>query len=221
MSTTNLAGSLLDRARVAKLGKGIHDNVVITKVDTAERKNKGVPIKKMLYITYATIDPATKKKKQEAEVSWWTLDPTSEFFFSNLREFCVQLHGLLSCYMTETEAFDVFSIAFDEFKDLKSVNDIEETKWKKADVITIQDTLASLFAAAIAPFIGVTAIPIRLKLSTDSKGENVAYSSYGVFAEPMTVTETHLKFSEAELKNHSKAGNTTATPRTASAALSL
>lgn len=220
MSTTNLVGSLLDRAKVSKLGKGIHDNVVIIKVDPDERKGKNGPIKKMMYITYATIDPDTKKKKHEIELAWWTLDPTSEFFFSNLREFCVQLHGLLACYMTEEEAFEAFATAFDEF-DFTTVTEIEETKWKKVDVNSIQATLSKLFAEAITPFIGTNVAPIRLKISTDSKGENPSYSSYGVFAEPMTVKETHLKFSEAELKNHSKAGNTVVAPKTASAALSL
>jgi hypothetical protein len=220
MSTTDLAGSLLNKAKVARLGKGIHDNVVIIKVDPEERKNKGVPIKKMLYITFATIDPETKKKKQEVELAWWSLDPTSEFFFSNLREFCVQIHGLLACYMTDEEAFTAMSAAFEEF-DFKSVADIEETKWKRNDVNTIQETLATLFVTAITPFIGVNVTPIRLKISTDSKGENAAFSSYGVICEPMTVVETRLKFSDSELKNQSKAGNTTVAPRTASAALSL
>jgi hypothetical protein len=220
MSTTDLAGSLLNRAKVARLGKGIHDNVVITKVDPEERKSKGVPIKKMLYITFATVDPESRRKKNEVELAWWTLDPTSEFFFSNLREFCVQIQGLLACYMTDDEAFAAMSTTFDEFE-FKSVAEIEETKWKRNDVNSIQDTLATLFAAAIAPFVGVDKPLIRLKVSTDSKGENVAFSSYGVISEPMTVAETHLKFSDAELKNHSKAGNTVVTPKTASAALSL
>src|SRR5664279_1337438 len=140
MSTNNLAGSLLDRAKVSKLSKGIHDNVVITKVDPEERKHKGAPIKKMLYITYATIDPDTKKKKNEIELSWWTLDPTSEFFYSNLREFCVQLQGLLSCYMTDDQAFDAMEKAFDGLE-FTSVTDIEAFKWKKKDVDTVTDNL--------------------------------------------------------------------------------
>lgn len=218
MSNTSLAGSLLDRAKVAKLGKGIYDNVVITKVDAEERKHKGAPIKKMLYISYATIDPETKKKKNEVELAWWQLDPTSEFFFSNLREYCVQLQGLLSCYMSDDDAFAAMASAFEDF-DFASIADMEAYKWKKKDVDTVQDKLKALFAEAIAPFVGVNVAPIRLKISTDSKGENTAYSSYGVFAEPMTVKETRLKFSESELKNHSKAGNTTAAPRTASSAL--
>jgi hypothetical protein len=217
MSANNLAGSLLSMVKVARFGKGIHDNVVITKVDPEERKNKGIPIKKMLYITYATVDPDTRKKKNEAELAWWTLDPTSEFFFSNLREMCVQLHGLLSCYMPEDEAFTAMSTAFDEFE-FKSVDEIEAYKWKKKDVDAIQTNLSNLFATAIAPYVGLNGPLIRLKVSTDSKGENIAYSSYGVFAEPMTVKETRLKFSEAELKNHSKAGNVTAANKPASAA---
>lgn len=221
MSTENLTGSLLNRVKVAKLGKGIHDNVVILKVDTQGRKNnQSVPLKKMLFITWATIDPATKKKKQEVELSWWTLEPTSEYFFSNLREFCVQLNAILACYMTEEEAFEAMSTAFDEFE-FKSVQEIETTKWKRNDVNSIQDTLATLFEKAITPFIGIDSTPIRLKISTDPKGENAAYPNYGVFVEPMTVKETRLKFSDSELKNHSKAGNTTLAPKVASAALSL
>jgi hypothetical protein len=219
MSTINTAGSLINRVRVAKLGKGIHDNVVIVRVDPEERKNKGIPIKKMLYITYATIEPDTQKKINELELAWWTLDPASEFFFSNLRELCVQLQGLLSCYMTDDEAFTAMEPAFAGFA-FTSVDEIEAYKWKKKDVDTIQDELKTLFTAAITPFIGVTAAPIRLKVSTDSKGENPAYPSYGVFVEPMTVVPTALKFSDTELKNHSKAGNTTTTVRTASSALS-
>ena len=218
MSTNNLAGSLLDRAKVSKLGKGIHDNVVITKVDPEERKHKGTPIKKMLYITYATIDPGTKKKKNEVELAWWTLDPTSEYFFANLREFAVQLHGLLGCYMTDDQSFDAMSKTFDGFE-FNSVTDIETYKWKKKDVDTIQDNLKTAFVEAITPFIGTAIPPIRLKISTDSKGENVAYPSYGVFAEPMTVLQTRLKFSDAELKNQSKAGNTSVSTSSASSAL--
>ena len=209
MSTTNLAGSLLDRAKVAKLGKGIHDNVVITKVDTTERKSNGIPIKKMVYITFATIDTVSKKKKHEAEISWWTLDPSSEYFFSNLREYCVQLNAILGLYMTEDEAFKAMESTFSEF-DFTTATEMEEYKWKKSEVTTIQDELASAFATAIEPFVGVNSVPFRFKLSTDSKGENVAFPSYGVFVEPMTVAETKLKFSESELKNQSKAGNTTA-----------
>lgn len=213
-------GSMLDRVKVAKLGKGIHDNVVITKVDPEERKNKGVPIKKMLYVTYATIDPETKKKKNEVEVAWWMLDPISEYCFSNIREFCVQLQGILSCYMTDEEAFTAMSTTFDDME-FTSVADIEAYKWKKKELESFQDTAKSLFVKAITPFVGTGVAPIRLKLSTDNKGENVAYSSYGVFAESMSVKETALKFSETELKNHSKAGNVTVSNAPASAALSL
>ena len=220
MSTTNLASSLFDRVKVARLGKGIHDNIAITKVDVEERKSKGVPIKKMLYLTFALVDPDTRKRKNEVEVAWWTLDPSSEFFFSNLREYCVQLQGILACYMSDDDAFEAMSKVFDEFE-LKSVAEIEETKWKRKDVDSLQIALREAFAVAIEPFVGANGPLIRLKLGTDSKGENVAFPSYGTFTEPMSVKETHLKFSETELKNQSKAGNVTTAAKPASAALSL
>ena len=218
MSTETLAGSLLSRVKVARFGKGIHDNVVITKIDLEERKAKGMPIKKMIYITYAIVDPVTRKKKNEAELAWWTLDPSSEFFFGNLRELCIQLQGLLCCYMSEDDAFEAMSGVFADFPDFESVADIEAYKWKKKDVDTLQANLGDAFAKAVAPFIGDSSPLMRLKVSTDNNGENIAYPAYGVFAEPMTVETSRLKFTEAELKRHSKAGNTT-TAKSASSTL--
>lgn len=217
MSTESLAGSLLSRVKVAKFGKGIHDNVVITKVDIEERKNKGMPIKKMLYITYAIIDPVTKRKKSESEISWWRLDPSSEYFFDNLQQLAIQLHSLLTCYMDEEEAFAAMEPVFEGYK-FASVAELQETKWKKSELDVLEGNIQSAFFAAITPFIGVDKTPFRLKVSTDSKGENVAYSSYGPIAERMTVNPSNLKFSESELKNHSKAGNV-AVVKTASSAL--
>ena len=98
--------SLLNRVRVSKLSYGIHDNCVLSNVDFSDRKKQGQPEKKMIYISVATVDPDTRKKKSEIELSWFKLDHTSDYLFQNIREVIVQLHGILKCYMTEEEAFD-------------------------------------------------------------------------------------------------------------------
>lgn len=209
MSGTNTGGSFLSSAaHVARLGKGIHDNVVITKVDIEKRRIKGQPIKKLIYITYATVDPTTRKKKQEVELAWWELDPSSQYFFTNLRELLVQIDGILKCYMSEEDVNKAMENTFTMF-DGMSVSDIEVHAWKRSELDQLCDELAATFAAAIKPFVGVSGPLIRFKLSLDYKGEAVAYPKYGIFTEAMTVDPTNLKFTDAELRDQSKAGNTT------------
>ncbi len=213
--------SLLNRARVARLGKGIHDNVVITNIDIADRKRNGILIKKMLYVTFAKIDPDTRKKKTEVELSWFRLDHTSEYMFSNLREMAIQLAGILSCYMDEEEAFTAMSGDIDGFPDFESVDDMENHKWKRADVELAMIDVQACFKAAMEKNIGLDSKLLRVKITTDNKGEGANIPSYGLFTEPMDVTEedSKLKFNDTELKNHSKAGNVTAAAGAASSAI--
>ena len=202
---SNIRKDLLTRGRVSRLNYGVHDNCVITAVDLEDRKRKGQLEKKIIYITFATVDPETKKRKSEVELSWFRFDFTSEYIFSNIREICVQLHGILTCYMTEDEAFEALATLFDGFE-FKSVDDIENHKWKKKEVDTFTEKLKLLFGQAIKDNIGLDKSLIRVKVTTDNKGEYANIPKFGVFTEPMSVEKTALQFSNYELKNHSKAG---------------
>lgn len=199
--------SLLNRARVSRLGKGIHNDVVITNIDIADRKNKGVLIKKMLYITFAKLDENNKRVK-EIELSWFRLDHTSDYMFSNLRELAIQLSGILTCYMTDDEAFTAMG---DEIEGINftSVDEMEQHKWKKAEVDAIATNLLSNFKKVMTDKVGINSNRMRLKITTDNKGSGENIPSFGVFTEPMTVEEkdSRLKFTDVELKNHSKGGN--------------
>ena len=202
--------SVLGRIKVAKLGYGIHDNIVITNVDVEDRKFQGTPERKMIYITFSSIDPVSKKKLAEAEVSWFKIDDhTSDYLFSNIRELAVQLHGILSCYMTEEEAFDAMEEVFADWN-FKDLDELEHHKWKKKELGELMVKFRTVFAKAVAPYVGDITKLIRLKLTTDSKGEYVNIPKFGVFTEPMSVKSTNLKFSDYELRNHSKAGITDA-----------
>lgn len=210
MSGASTGGSFLaGAARVARLGKGIHDNVVITKVDIEKRRIKGQPIKKIIYITYATVDPTTRKKKQEVELAWWELDPSSQYFFQNLRELLIQMNGILVCYMTQEEADAAMCASTFTLFDDSTVADLEGHAWKRSELDQLCDELATAFSNAIAPFVGTSGPLIRFKLSLDYKGEAVAYPKYGVFTESMSIDPSELKFTDAELRDQSKAGNTT------------
>lgn len=202
--------ALLTRVNVSKMGKGIHSNIVLTAVDTEERRSNGTPSKKFLYLTFAEVDPTTRKKKKDIEVSWWKLDPVgNKYFQDNMLEVCSQLMGILECYMTAEEADAYFDNVFDEFE-LKTVEDIKEYKWKIKDVGTLMTNLKTAFSTAITPFLGVDGKLLHLKLTTDAKGTNVELPKYGAVCEAMGDGETTLKYSNAELKNHSKSGNVSA-----------
>lgn len=208
--------SLMNRVRVSRLSYGIHPNTAISNVDLTARKRQGTPDKKMIHITFATVDATTRKKKAEVELSWFKLDHTSEYLFSNIRELCVQLHGILSCYMDEEESFKLMEPIFNEFK-IADLDVLENRKWKKKELDSLMDSIKEHFGKAIQNYIGLDKDLIWTKITSDTKGEYPNIPKFGKFTEPMTVDKTTLEFSNYELKNHSKAGNISITGATVSA----
>ncbi len=198
---------LLNKAKISQLTDGIHPNVMISKVDIKQRKGKNGPINKMIYITFTQLD-SNKKRKAEAEVAWWKPDATSDFFKTNLQELCIQLHNILSCYMSEEEAFTAFDGVFED-NGVTKLEDIEGKTWKKSEVDALLEGLSEAFSEAIKPHIGNSDDLIYLKLATNYKGEDIEIPKYGKFVEPMSVGDTTLKFTDSEIKTKSKAGNVT------------
>jgi hypothetical protein len=198
---------LLSKAKISQLAMGIHDNCVISNVDIIDRKGNNGPINKMIYIKFTQLDEANKRKA-ESELAWWKPDVTTDYFKTNLQEMCIQLHGILTCFMPEEDAFDAFENVF-EASGVTDPAEIETKKWKKSEVDVLFIALKDAFHKAITPFIAKQDAPIRLKLTTNYKGEDIEIPKYGKFVESMTVDPT-LKFSDAELKTHSKAGNVAA-----------
>ena len=126
----------MNLARVSKLSYGIHENMAIARIDTTQRKHQGTPDKKMLHITFSSVNPTTRKKKAEVELSWFKLDHTSEYLFPNIRELAVQLHFILSCYMEEEESFTAMEKVFEPFK-IPTLKALETYKWKKKELVIL------------------------------------------------------------------------------------
>jgi len=198
--------SLLNRTKISNLSKGIHDNMVVTNIDIKDRKGQNGPINKMIYIKFAQITDEGKRLA-ESELSWWKPDPSSEYFKVNLQEMCLQLHNIVSCYVGEDKAFDAFKDVFNST--VTSHEEIENKKWKQSEVNTLNTALKDAFVTVMAPFINNTKSKLRMKLTTNYKGEDVEIPKYGIFLEPMTVEDSTLKFTAAELKTHSKSGTVT------------
>lgn len=209
--------SLLSLVHVSKLNYGIHDDVMLAKVDVEDRKRQGQLEKKMIYVTFSVVDKESGRKKAETELSWFRLDHGSEYLFANIRELAVQLFGILSSFMTEEEAYEAMEGVFNDFDENEwtgpnvevEAEDLEGHKWKKKEVETLIENFKSAFKKAIAPFTGDPEKLIRLKVTTDNKGEYVNIPKFGIFTESMDVENTNLKFTDFELRNHSKVGTMT------------
>ncbi len=197
--------SLLNRAKTSEFQKGIFDNVIITNVDTKDRKGQNGPINKMIYIKFAQLNESGKKVS-ESELAWWKPDITSEYFKTNLQEICLQLHNVLEAYLGEDAAFDAFSEIFAGLE-LTDQAEIETRRWKQSELNVVINDLKTSFVTAITPFADDSESLIRLKLSTNYKGEDIEIPKYGKFLESMKVEKTELRFTTNELKTHSKAGN--------------
>ena len=208
--------SLLNRVKTSEFQKGIFDNVIITNIDIKDRKGQNGPINKMIYLKFARLNDASKKIA-ESELSWWKLDITSEYFKTNLQEFCFQLHNVLASYTDEDTAFDAFSKVFDVIN-ITDHTEIENRKWKQTELNTLITTIKETFLENMTPFINAKDNLVRLKLSTNYKGEDIEIPKYGKFMESMKIKDTELKFTAAELKTHSKVGNVNTIPASSSSA---
>jgi len=199
-----MARSLLNRVRISEFEKGIHDNVVLSKIDINDRKGSNGIINKMVYLTFTKVDE-NGKRLAESELAWWKPDPTSDYFVTNLQELSLQLHNLVHVHLGDEEAaFDVFKTVFDDI-DVKSVEDIHNKKWKQSDVKILLNNYKNAFNEVMKD--KLKTVKFRLKLTTNYKGEGVEIPKYGKFVEPMDVDTTELKFSASELKIHAKQGN--------------
>ena len=194
--------------QLPELGKGIHDNCIISGVSTDERKGKNGIINKMIYLTITKLNN-DGKPVAEVEVSWWNPDPSTEYFYDNLLELSYQLVNVLKAYMPEDEVYKAFEGIF-ENHGCNSVKDIETKKWKQSEVKSLLKDIAAAFKNAIAPYVGDKSKTIRVKLATDYKGQGVEIPRYGDWVEPMTQEETRLFFTANEEKIASKAGITSA-----------
>lgn len=197
--------SLLNRVKVPEFQKGIHENIILTNVDMTDRRGANGPINKMVYLKFAQLNESGKKVA-ESELAWWTPDITNDYFKTNLQEFCAQLHNLLEAYLGEEPAFDVFANVFDDIK-VADQAEIETRKWKQSEFKKVIVKIKDAFLAAITPFIGGTDNTLRVKITTNYKGEDIEIPKYGKFIEPMSIEKTALLFTPAEIKTHSKAGN--------------
>lgn len=210
-------GGLLNTAKITPLdGNQIYKgNIVLTKVNIEDRKGKGsTVIPKMIFCTFTQVDPETRKRIAEVEVSWWKLKTTAKnkrgesMFFPSLRELLKQLVNILSCYMDYEKACEVMDNVFKDFEFSDNHEDVENFKWKTKTAKDLTVAIKETFFEAVSPFIGTGGDLLNLKLVSDESGDRAELPRYDKFVELHDEDEeSELKFSTAETANMKK-GNT-------------
>jgi len=208
---SGLLDKLMDSAKKAEIGYGIHSPCVILSVTNKERKNKdGVALKRNNYTTFGKLGKEGKVVAQK-EISWFNIDPTSDYAYNNFFNQLDQMVGILDCYYTD-EKKDIVAAKIDaifEEEEIESINDLEEAIKDKKVCKSIMDSLSEVYTELMEDKVGEDSQTLRLKLSFDSKGKYIQQPKFDPFTESTEVPteDSRLKMSKTEEEYKLKSQN--------------
>ena len=209
---SGLLGELLSGAKKAEIGYGIHEPVVILSVSNKVKKSKdGVALKRNNYTVFGQLDK-DGKVVAEKEISWFNIDPTTEYAYNNFFNQLDQMVGILDCYYKATEKKDVVAAKIDaifEEEEIESKEDLEEAIKDKKTCKSIMDALSAVYEELMEGNTGVDSQSLRLKLSFDSKGKYLQQPKFDPFTESTQVApeDSRLKMSKTEEEYKLKSQN--------------
>jgi hypothetical protein len=149
-----------------RLKFGYNDNIIITKIDTNERKNKGMVINQNTYITLAKIDPETKKVLAQSEGSYWNLDHKTDYVMQNFIDQFTSIVSIINALGGDVEQFEqeVLSVIPEEFEE---IDDYIKTK---AGSEMMQKTLSGVAETYIKDKVGENCPLLKCKVTVNKKG---------------------------------------------------
>lgn len=221
---SSLLKDLLSNARKADIGYGIHTNCVITKVSNEDRKTKdGEKIRRNCYTTFSQLndDGAVVAEK---EVSWFNLDHSSEYVYSNFYNQFEQLTAIVDVFVTgkkdkwangiqkileengvevgDWDAEDPASVA-------SCIEAITEALGDKDSCSGILEGMSELYIDLIGEKVGKDSRPVRFKVVYDNKGKYLQQPKFDAFVESMEVEEedSRLRLTKNDEENRQKSLN--------------
>jgi len=219
----SLLNELMSKSRKSDIGYGIHENCVVLEVSNDVRKNKdGVAMKRNCYTKIGQLDDSNEIIA-EKEVSWFSVDPTSEYAYDNFFSQLEQLTAIVDAVRPKDEdGKDLWDLAFDailtEEEIEHSVEGLKEALKEKKKCNSLMQMLGDTYVEILSPLVGVKSPKIRFKVVYDNNGKYLQQPRYGEFVEPMDIdlSESKLKISKAEEEYKSKADNITSAPAASS-----
>lgn len=210
MSIGNIK-DILNKGKAQDLEEGIHDHCRILEIDIQPRENnQGEKIKRNTYIKFGKFSENGKRKIAEKEISWFNIDPTSQYVMDNFREQIIQMAGILKAYYPEDEVLTKFDIfkgvkGFESAMNEDTTLEVEELE----DALKDKPRATMLLTNAIVTFyemmkgkFGYDSQLLRIKITFDKNGKYIQQPSYGNFVESMEIPEdkSTLKMTKTESK---------------------
>jgi hypothetical protein len=212
---SDLLKKLLNSAKKAELGHGIHENCIITKVEAGGRvKKDGEVNPRNCFTTLAQLNEKSEIVG-EREVSWFELDVTSEYIRENFSEQILQLVGIMECFFTAEEIDGLFNPIFEEHGIFDDAT-LDDILSDKASLKKLMKEITENYAVNLEGVLNDKESPIRVKFAYDDKGKYIQQPRYGVFVESMSVEKKNsaLKMTDRDNQNEIKSRNLSNTTTT-------
>lgn len=162
----NLVKELIQSAPIGNyLTFGYNENVILTKIDPNVRSHKGLPIKQNTFMTFATVDPKTRKILAQSEGSYWNLDSKSDYVVQNFIEQFTSVTSIVVAVGRDDVEFETEVLAT-----LPEEEDLDIYLKTKEGAQIMQDNLIAIAAQYITPFTGINSPLFRMKVTLNKKG---------------------------------------------------
>lgn len=147
---------------------GVNENIIITKVDIAERKNGETVINANTFITLNKVD-AEGKVIGNYEGSFWNLDPTQQHadIPRNINDQFTVMAGMVSAVGGDLAQFDADVHNIEDRPEDMDLATYAEDK-KKCRIV--QDSLQSAFVGQLREKLGADCPLLKCKLVSNKKG---------------------------------------------------
>jgi len=217
-----LLDALLSTAKKAEIGYGIHEPVVVMSVSNKVKKSKeGVAFKRNNYTVFGKLNK-DGVVVAEKEISWFNIDPASEYAYNNFFTQLDQMVGILDCYYDKGGKKDVVAKAINavfEEEEIESKEDLEEAIKDKVACKAIMSGISDAYVELMKDNVGVESQTLRLKLSFDSKGKYLQQPKFDAFTESTQVeaAESGLKMSATDAEYEAVSRNAGGSPATGKA----
>jgi hypothetical protein len=202
----NLFKELVITAPVSnRLQFGFNENIIISAIDTTERKIKGLPIKANTFITLSQVDPETRKVVAQNEFNYWNLDPTTDFVVSNFIDQFTSLASILDALGKDASVFEMTVLTALG----ADTQEVDVTVKTKDGAKLAQNTLQNTFYDMAKDSIGAACPLLKMKLVCNKKGWLELPKVMGAIL-PMTSTEALPDVTSQEKRIHAEALTATA-----------
>lgn len=211
----SLLNNLMSNARKSEIGFGIHENCIVTAVSNEKRKNKdGKVLTRNCYTKIGKLNDEGKIVS-EREVSYFNLDPSSEYVYDNFYTQLDQLTAIVDALVPVgkkdkwANALDAIAEEFEFEAETR-----EELEAELKEVLTDKKVCAEYTTAVwnayveiLADVVGKDSTPLRFKCVYDKSGKYLQQPKFDAFVEPMGVDaeESRLRISDTELQYKNKA----------------